>query len=277
MRFLKHILNFYINSSIHVALAVFSLSWLTLIEFKISYDESILYFIFYASITGYNFVKFFEIAKFQHLSLSIWLKWIQIFSLICFVLMCYYALKIERNTLLIIFIFGIITFLYAVPFLPRQKLLETSSNLRNVSGLKVFLIALVWTGVTVYLPLINNNHVIDADVVIVSVQRFLLVIMLMLPFEIRDLQFDSLKLSTIPQKLGVNGTKIMGVILGFIFFILEFFKKEVLLNQLLTLLIFTFITLLFIIFSKEKQGKYYCAFWVEGLPVLWLFLVLFFT
>ncbi len=277
MRFLKHIFNFYINSSIHVALAVFSLSWLTLIEFKISYDESILYFIFYASITGYNFVKFFEIAKFQHLSLSVWLKWIQIFSLICFVLMCYYALKIERNTLFYIFLFGIITFLYAIPFLPWRRFLNKNNNLRNISGLKVFLIALVWTGVTVYLPLINNNHVIGTEVVIISIQRFLLVIMLMLPFEIRDLQFDSIKLATIPQKLGVNGTKIMGTILGFIFFILEFFKNEVFLNQLLILLIFTFITLLFIIFSKEKQGKYYCAFWVEALPVLWLFLVLIFT
>jgi len=277
VRVLKHILNFYINSSIHVALAVFSLSWLTLLEFNIYFDKNILYFIFYASITGYNFVKFFEIAKFYHHSLSLWLKRIQVFSFACFVLMCYYALKIERNTLLYIFIFGVITFLYAIPFLPRKKMLEKSNNLRNISGLKVFLIALVWTGVTVYLPLLNNSFSIDLEVLIVSVQRFLLVIVLMLPFEIRDLQFDSLKLATIPQKLGVKGTKIMGIIMGVVFFILEFFKSKVYENQLLVLLIFTFITVLFVIFSKERQSKYYCAFWVESLPIIWLLLVLFFT
>jgi len=260
-----------------VALAVFSLSWLTLLEFNISFDKSILYFIFYASVTGYNFVKFFEIAKFYHRSLSVWLKSIQIFSFVCFVLMCYYALKIERSTLMYIFIFGIITFLYAIPFLPRKKMLEKSNNLRNISGLKVFLIALVWTGVTVYLPLLNNNYALNSDVIIISVQRFLLVIMLMLPFEIRDLKFDSLKLATIPQKLGVKGTKIMGIIMGVVFFVLEFFKSKVFGNQLVVLLVFTFITVLFVIFSKEKQSKYYCAFWVESLPIIWLLLVLFFT
>lgn len=176
-----------------------------------------------------------------------------------------------------IFIFGIITFLYAIPFLPRKKMLEKSNNLRNISGLKVFLIALVWTGVTVYLPLLNNNYALNSDVIIISVQRFLLVIMLMLPFEIRDLKFDSLKLATIPQKLGVKGTKIMGIIMGVVFFVLEFFKSKVFGNQLVVLLVFTFITVLFVIFSKEKQSKYYCAFWVESLPIIWLLLVLFFT
>jgi hypothetical protein len=277
MRVLKQILNFYINSSIHVALAVFSLSWLTLIEFNIYYDSNILYFIFFASITGYNFVKFFGIAKFHHRSLTAWLKLIQVFSLICFVLMCYFALKIESITLFYILVFGIITFLYAIPFLPRKNFLDEHNNLRSIGGLKVFLIALVWTGVTVYLPLFNNHHVINFDVIITSIQRFLLVVMLMLPFEIRDLQFDSLKLSTIPQILGIKGTKIMGLILGFVVFNLEFLKSEIHLNQLIVLLIVSLIIIMFVIFSKEKQGKYYCAFWVEGLPILWLLLILVFT
>jgi len=36
---------------------VFSLSWITLNAFDILYDEALLSFIFYATITGYNFVK----------------------------------------------------------------------------------------------------------------------------------------------------------------------------------------------------------------------------
>ena len=34
-------------------------------------------------------------------------------------------------------------------------------------------------------------------------QRFLFVVVAILPFEIRDIQYDSLKLSTIPQQIGV--------------------------------------------------------------------------
>ena len=277
MQLFKHILNFYINSSIHVALAVFSLTYVTLLEFNIAYDKNLLYFIFYASITGYNFIKFFGVAKFNHRSLTTWLKLIQGFSLICFVLMCYYAIKLEHKTVFYIGGFGLITFLYAIPFLPPSKFLDEQNNLRNIGGLKVFLIALVWTGVTVFLPMLNNNHVISPEVVIIGIQRFLLVIMLMIPFEIRDLQFDSVKLATMPQLIGINNTKIMGVLLGLIFLALEFLKQEIILNQFFVLCAIIVTTLLFIIFSKKYQNRYYCAFWVEGIPVFWLFLVLCFT
>ena len=272
---LKQILNFYINSSIHVALAVFSLSYITFLEFNISYDKPVLYFIFYASITGYNFVKYFEVTKFHHRSLSTWLKFIQIFSLLCFVLMCYYSFRLEKTTMFYIAVFAVLTFLYTIPFIPKRKFLNKQSNLRNIGGLKVFLIALVWVGVTVFIPLLNNHFSIDRMVVIVSVQRFLLVIMLMLPFEIRDLQFDSLKLYTIPQNLGVKRTKILGVFLGLLMLVLEFFKREVSINQIIVLLIILVLTVLLIWFSREKQGRYYAAFWVEGIPILWLLLMLF--
>ena len=272
---LKQILNFYINSSIHVALAVFSLSYITLLEFNISYDKPVLYFIFYASITGYNFVKYFEVTKFHHRSLSTWLKLIQIFSLLCFVLMCYYSFRLEKTTMFYIAVFAVLTFLYTIPFIPKRKFLNKQSNLRNIGGLKVFLIALVWVGVTVFIPLLNNHFSIDRMVVIVSVQRFLLVIMLMLPFEIRDLQFDSLKLYTIPQNLGVKRTKILGIFLGLLMFVLEFLKREMTINQIIVLLTILVLTVLLIWFSREKQGRYYAAFWVEGIPVLWLLLMLF--
>jgi hypothetical protein len=78
MRVIKSFLDFYINSSIHVALASFALSWITLIQFDISYDKNILFFIFFASITCYNFVKYFGLVKFHHRGLAQWLKTIQI-------------------------------------------------------------------------------------------------------------------------------------------------------------------------------------------------------
>jgi hypothetical protein len=167
--------------------------------------------------------------------------------------------------------------LYAIPFLPPSKFLDEQNNLRNIGGLKVFLIALVWSGVTVFLPLLNNGYVINSEAVIIGLQRFLLVIMLMIPFEIRDLQFDSIKLATIPQMLGVKGTKIAGVFLGLLFLVLEFLKQKIIVSQLLVLCVITIVTLLFILFSREHQNRYYCAFWVEGLPILWLLMVLYFT
>lgn len=277
MRTIKQILDFYLNSSIHVALAVYALSWITLKQFNILYDENVLYFTFYATITGYNFVKYFGLAKFHHRSLANWLKIIQIFSFICFVLMCFYAYSLQCKTLIYILGLGLVTFFYAIPFLPRKLFMDSKHNLRSIGGLKIYVIALVWAGVTVILPLVNNNHAINFDVIIVTIQRYLFVIVLILPFDIRDLQYDSLKLSTIPQKIGIKNTKFIGVSLLLVFFLLEFLKDELVANQIMILLIIIFVTMLFIIFSNKERGKYYSAFWVESLPIFWLILVLLFN
>lgn len=276
MRVLKAIIDFYLNSSIHVALAVYALSWITLKQFGVSNDESVLYFIFYATITGYNFVKYFGIAKWHHRSLASWLKIIQVFSFVCFVLMGYYASQLNSKVLLYIAGFAVITFLYAIPFLPKRFYMDNQKNLRNISGLKVYVIALVWTGVTVVLPLLNNEVSLSADVIITALQRFIFVIVLMLPFEIRDLRYDSLKLSTIPQKIGVKRTKIIGVLLLMVFFFLEFFKDELDANAILILVAVLTITLLFVVFSNKKRSYYYSSFWVESIPILWLFLFVIF-
>ena len=276
MRILKTLLDFYINSSIHVALSVYALSWITLNEFQIEYDENILYFNFYATITGYNFVKYFGLAKFHHRRLASWLKVIQIFSFICFLALSYYALNLETKTLIWIGGFGVITFLYAIPFLPKHLFLDEQQNLRSISGLKIYIIALVWSGVTVLLPLLNNNYNLNCDVVITFIQRFLFVIVLMLPFEIRDMKYDSLKLSTIPQQIGIKQTKLIGVLLLMLFFFLEYFKNEILANHLVILLGITFVTLMFLLISRKSRGKYYSAFWVEGIPVFWMLLLVLF-
>ena len=272
MAFLKQLLNFYINSSIHVALSVFSLTWITLLSLDLSYSESVLYFVFYASITGYNFVKYFGVAKFRHRRLANWLKLIQILSFICFILMCYYAIQLKLNTHIFIFGFALLTILYAIPVFSKKN-----NTLRNIGGLKVYIIALVWTGVTVFVPLINSNYNIDTDVVILAMQRFLYVLVLMLPFEIRDLKYDNLKLSTIPQKLGLKKTKGLGVLFLGMLFLLEFFKDTTNQENITVLLIILLITGFFVLFSKIEQQKYYSSFWVESLPILWLILLLYFN
>ena len=275
MKALRQVFDFYINSSIHVALAVVSLSWLTLLEFQASNDKSILYFIFFASITGYNFVKYFGLAKFHHRSLANWLKFIQVFSMLSFVLMCYYAFQIHFKTYIYLAGMGLITFLYAIPFLPRRFLIDEKQNLRSVGGIKIYVIAIVWSGVTVLIPLVNNGVNISGEVFITALQRFVFVIVLTLPFEIRDLKFDNLKLATIPQKIGELWTKIIGVILLLIFYSLEFFKTEVGSKWIIIISIITLISLFFLLNANRNQGKYYSGFWVESIPILWLLLALF--
>ena len=92
--------------------------------------------------------------------------------------------------------------------------------------------------------------------------------------EIRDLKFDSIKLATIPQQIGVKKTKILGVLLLLIFLGLNVFKEEIITIYLYKEIIMTFILMLFILFSTKYRNTYYTSFWVEALPIFWLILML---
>jgi hypothetical protein len=271
MQILKRIIDFYINSSIHVALAVCGLVWVTLLNFNVGADLDFVFFIFFATITGYNFVKYFGLAKFHHRRLASWLKAIQIFSFLCFVALAYYTFKLKTETIFYFLGLGLITFLYAIPFLPKKIFVE-AGNLRAIGGLKIYVIAFVWTCVTVLIPLLDENYVLDNDMVIEFVQRFLYVVIATLPFEIRDMKYDSLKLATIPQKIGVYKTKVIGVLLIILVFLLEFFKDEFYVNKTIILSVICVLLLLFLLLCTKNQKHYYSSFWVEGIPILWAIL-----
>ncbi len=277
MWLLKRLLDFYINSSIHVAIAVCSLLMITVIDFGFELNRNLLFFTFCATITGYNFVKYFGLAKFHHRRLANWLKYIQIFSLIAFLGLCYFTFMLSAKTLIYLVGLGVVTFLYAIPLLPKKYFLDTSKNLRAISGLKIYIIAFVWSVVTVIIPVVNADVVIDNDIAIALLQRFLFVVVLTLPFEIRDMQFDNLKLGTIPQRIGIKQTKIIGAVLLILFCVVEFFKDEISQTQIVITIVISAFMAALLVFSEVKQSKYYSSFWVEGLPIIWLMLVLYFV
>lgn len=265
MKPIKTLFNFYINSSIHVALAVYAFSRITELYFDLPYNEELDYFIFYGTITGYNFVKYAPIAKLHHRSLTKNLKLIQIFSLICFVLMLYYGTKLTLNSLLFFVPFILLTFFYAVPVLTK--------NLRNISSLKILIIALVWAGVTVLLPLINSNQEVTINVILSFLQRLLLVVALTLPFDIRDLQFDNKTLKTIPQRIGIERTKKLGFVLLGICLVIEFIITPN--SQFRNVFLIISGVLFFLLMrSKISQSKFYSSFFVESLPIVWWLLLL---
>lgn len=270
MKFLKRVFDFYINSSIHVALAVSSLTWITLLEFDQKINLNLIFFVFFATVTGYNFVKYFGLAKFHHRSLATWLKSIQVFSFFCFVGLIIFTFKLQTITIYALGGLGLITFLYAIPFLPKKYFLDQGKNLRAIGGLKIYVIAFVWSVSTVIIPLIESDYQVTNDVLITSLQRFIYVLVVMLPFEIRDMRYDSLKLATIPQRIGIKKTKVIGAIFAMQLLVLELFKDELIVQQLLVLILIIALVIIFLFRSKVNQKAYFSSFWVEGIPIIWL-------
>ncbi len=268
MNVFNKIIDFYINASIHVAFAVYAFLRITELYLEIPYQKNLNYFIFFGTITGYNFVKFAGVAKLHHRSLTRNLKIIQIFSFFCFLAMCFYAFSLPINTLLLATPFAFLTILYAVPFLSGFE-----KNLRNIWYLKIIIVALVWAAFSVIIPVFEATKSFSYEAILLFIQRFFILIVLILPFEIRDLQFDAISLQTIPRKIGIPKTKRLGLIL-MLFSLLISYALSVNFETKNAFMIFFFLVIVMLMRAKVNQSKYYSAFWVESLPIIWWLLLL---
>ena len=162
------------------------------------------------------------------------------------------------------------TLLYTLPFFPNRK------NARNWAGVKIYIVALCWVGVTLFLPIINSGIPLTTDVFLVALQRFILIFVLILIFEIIDLQQDDPHLKTVPQQMGVKRTKIVGSLLLLAFVGLEFLDTNFSYPTLLLKTGVATTVFLFLLFSNEKKSKYYSSFWVESVPKFWWVLLFLF-
>lgn len=278
MRFFKLIFNFYINSSVHVALSCYALVLMTQHMFHIPEGDAVANFAFFGTIVGYNFVKYDALARAKKIKMRKELKAITLFSFCSFILVGFYFFQLERITQIVAIAFLSVTLLYTLPFFPNKK------NARNWAGVKIYIVALCWVGVTLGLPILDSGILISSDFYLKCLQRFILIFVLVLIFEIIDLTNDDPHLKTVPQQIGVKRTKKLGYILLIIFCVLELFNSNVngifnlqfLSLQLLLIFAIAILVALFLAFANEKRSKYYTSFWVESIPIAWWLLLLLF-
>ncbi|MDC6385958.1 hypothetical protein D2V93_10465 [Flagellimonas taeanensis] len=263
MKTLKSIFDFYLDASIHVALAVLSLAGVTFHLLGISSDIDLLGFIFFGVIVCYNFIKY-GVEAYKYLIVSnAYHKVIQVFSFVSFGFSLYFLLQLDAMIWWATGILGLLSALYAVPFLPSTK------NLRSLGGLKIYIVAIVWAGFTVLLPVLDAQMPINWDFWVLFLQRMVLVLVLIIPFEIRDLQWDDKDLRTLPQVLGVRRARNLGIVLSVVFFLLTFLKDEIHQVEVILRLTLT-VVLIFVLIANEKmKSRYFVSFWVEAIPVFW--------
>lgn len=268
MNIVKRLIRLYINGSVHVALAVFSLVLMTYHIFQKPFNAPMALFAFFGTLFSYNFMKYESLYRFKKPA-SPFVKAIVVLSVSALVGAGVSFLFLERKTQAVALVFLVLTAIYTVPFFPNQK------NLRNWSGIKIYIVAFCWAGVTLVLPLINAGMELSADIYIKFIQRFLLVLILILIFEIIDLKEDDPHLKTLPQAIGVKNTKLLNLFLLVPFYVLEFAKSWVDIRQLYVNVILVLAMGLFTVFANPERSKYYTLFWVESIPIVWLGLVLF--
>ena len=121
MKIFKTIIDFYINSSIHVGLSCYALVRITQMRFHISHDESMANFALFGTIVGYNFVKYDALARTKKLEMRNQLKTIALFSFCSLLLAGYYFFCLQKTTQLFSILVLGLTLLYTLPFFPNKK------------------------------------------------------------------------------------------------------------------------------------------------------------
>ncbi|MCW3169542.1 hypothetical protein OMO38_13530 [Chryseobacterium sp. 09-1422] len=129
--------------------------------------------------------------------------------------------------------------------------------IRKIPLLKVFYVGLVWALVNSWLTLPEFNF----PVFLIS---FFFVTALVLPFDIRDMESDTVQ--TFPKLIGVQNTKFLAYILVFISTILSVFYLKI--HCAVSFYLTSVITFILIYFSESKRDDAYYSFGVETCSVL---------
>lgn len=254
MKFLHKLFDFYILSSIHVGFAVFCLVKITEFSSNIIPNTALSTCVFFATILGYNFLKYMEVFKNGNYHSAKYYLILGV-SLVALIAFFYFFIKLPKAFQLYLFVSGILVILYPL--------------LRKLGWLKLFFVSAVVTYISVGIPYLDSPFS-NQDFLINGIQRFFILSSLLIPFEIIDSSFDPISLQTIPQKFGINKSKLFGMLLVIPFMILEFIKS----NSSIISVFIGLITVVLIHFSSTHRNKYYTSFWVESVPIFWLILLL---
>ena len=139
-------------------------------------------------------------------------------------------------------------------------------RLRDFNGVKIFLVAGVWSYVTVLLPALEIGIPIDR-MIWMFIERFLFVFAITLPFDIRDLKVDQFnQVKTIPSTLGIKNTiKLAGLLLA-IMLIIAFFMYEW--NVLIGMVTIIGLTFYWIYISPKQTNDYFFTGLMDGTMIL---------
>lgn len=267
----RNVFVLYINSSLHVAVAVTGFVFVTSIHLDVVVQPVLYVFICSSSVIGYNITRYgYLFSKIDYMDrfLQIGIYTITGISLLVLAGSAFY---LSLTVLGIAGILGSITLMYSHPFFDGKL------NLRSIFGIKTIVIALTWAGVTVGLPVLNEypSGVAGFEIMVEAIQRFLFVVVLILPFDIRDARTDGYSLGTVPQLFGIKKTRVLAGCLLAVVVLLKWFKNQEMDMLFLILVLISIATLIMVWKSVYKQTEYFASFWVEGIPIAWALILWF--
>jgi 4-hydroxybenzoate polyprenyltransferase len=273
-------LDFLLFSNIFIAICAVSQGLVTYYLLNHNPDKYVLMFLFCSTLVIYNLSMLLAKPVDPQKSPFKRVKWIfshhrliisiTLVATLCVIPLGIWYLSIQAK-LLMGFI-GIIALAYNFPFL---KLNEKRIGLRNLPGIKLFLIAFVWSMSCVLLPIVELENAANpisvslAQTLLLVAKRFLFICAITIPFDIRDLFQDKLyELKTIPVMLGEKKAWIFCQALLFLCLILLVLFAKNISYDVIGLALTIFLTGWLIFKSNLKKNEYYYFFFLDGTMIL---------
>lgn len=177
--------------------------------------------VFFATLFEYNRNQIVELLfnkEKQDVEKRLWFGFYQkkllFFAIISLVLVLIAFLTSKPQVILIFISLGVLTFFYSMPFSANKNAVF---KLREIPYLKIFVIAFVWSALTIFLPVIQaDGKILNIQIALLFSERFFFVFAITVPFDIRDMQADrDAGLKTIP--LLINSEKALTLSYLFLF------------------------------------------------------------
>ena len=157
MLFLKRLFNFYIKSSFHLGICLICLYVVSINKLEININYVLIIFLFCSTFFTYNFIKYGKkiLKKLSNQNLT--LNLIKYLSFFCLLILINTLFYLNLDTILFSVFLFVLCLLYAYPFAGLK------SNFRNFSKVKLFFVAICWSGSVVVLPILEIAMHTDSD------------------------------------------------------------------------------------------------------------------
>jgi len=251
------------NHKIIIAIAALSQTWLSYQLFNIPINPYILLFVTIATPFSYSLAESFSYGLNQENKSFFTFK--KLFFGFTFLVLLYIASFLNKNTTAQFAMAAIIAIGYNLPLKTNKN---SAFRLRQIKGLKIFLIAFSWTLVTVYIP-INLYIVNKISLTIVLINNFLFIAILSLLFDIKDFQKDKENnLPSIPVLIGVTKSyHIIQLILALLIISTCYLYDVVGFATIAALLLHILFSYVVIFKLKSSHKNFYYTILIDGLLI----------
>ena len=286
-KYLRQALDCLLFSNIFIALCAVAQGLVTYQLLGTEPEMHVLGLLFCSTLALYNFSILYTKAQKPEKSPFRRVRWISshyrlMITLTIIAVLCILPLTFFLNTAsrILLISLAIVSVAYSLPIFSIH---DKHFGLRNIPGVKLFLIAIVWSLSCVLLPILELESNIEASVtvndsILLIAKRFLFIAAITVPFDIRDLFQDKRnELKTIPVILGEkNALLICQTLLGVYLILLFLFTKKIDSNFLGLFL--TIILAGWLIFkSRWEKNEYYYFLYLDGTMIVQFFLLFIFS